>query len=103
KLEDIRDGWGPLPQEPVEALRPLDARAEEPATGAAGVEHADTQEDGMSENQRTILAQMGREPADVDALVERTSLPAQVIFQEMTLLSLRGCIRRVDGQTYARR
>ena len=39
----------------------------------------------------------------VDAIVERTDLPAQIVLQELTFLSLRGLVKRVDGQTYARR
>ena len=37
------------------------------------------------------------------SLIERTALPAQVVLQELTFLSLKGQVRRVDGQTYTRR
>ena len=36
----------------------------------------------------------------MDTIVDRTSLPAHVILQELTLLSLKGLIRRADGQSY---
>jgi predicted Rossmann fold nucleotide-binding protein DprA/Smf involved in DNA uptake len=45
---------------------------------------------------------MGSDPSAVDALIERTSLPAHVILQELTFLSLKGQVKRVDGQTYVR-
>jgi predicted Rossmann fold nucleotide-binding protein DprA/Smf involved in DNA uptake len=39
----------------------------------------------------------------VDTLIERTQLPAHIILQELTMLSLKGVVRRVDGQTYQRK
>src|SRR5205807_60756 len=83
-LEDILDGLGPLPQEAIDVAQPAEALAEEAADGATLVEQPDANDGRMSENQRAILAQLGPEPADVDALVERTSLPAHVILQELT-------------------
>ena len=56
----------------------------------------------MSEQQRSILSEMGTDPAAVDVLIERTALPAHVVLQELTFLSLKGQVKRVDGQTYVR-
>jgi predicted Rossmann fold nucleotide-binding protein DprA/Smf involved in DNA uptake len=58
---------------------------------------------GLSDRQRAIVAALDDEPADVDAIIDRTALSAQEVLQELTFLSLRGKVRRVDGQTYARR
>ena len=46
---------------------------------------------------------MDSEAVNVDALVDRTALPAHVILQELTFLTLKGQVRRLDGQTFARR
>jgi predicted Rossmann fold nucleotide-binding protein DprA/Smf involved in DNA uptake len=57
----------------------------------------------LSEQQQTILNQIDGNPVGVETLVERTGLAPQIVLQELTLLSLKGSIRRIDGQTYARR
>ena len=43
------------------------------------------------------------EPIDVYSIIERTSLPAQLVIRELTFLTLKGQVRRVDGQKYAKR
>jgi predicted Rossmann fold nucleotide-binding protein DprA/Smf involved in DNA uptake len=58
---------------------------------------------GLSEQQQTVLQGMDAEPMSVDAIVERTTLPAHVVMQELTFLSLKGAVKRVDGQMYAKR
>jgi DNA processing protein len=99
KLEDVLDGLGPLPHDVVEpSLFPLEPQAisaEVPAV-APPLEKA-------TDRQRAILAHLGPDPAAVDLLVEQTGLPAQVVLQELTFLTLKGQVRRIDGQTYARR
>ena len=101
KLEDILEGLGPVPQGVTEPS--LFAEVE------GGV--AETIDDrgspageqpGLSERQRLILGGLGTDGANVDVIVERTELPAHVVLQELTFLSLKGQVRRVDGQTYAR-
>jgi predicted Rossmann fold nucleotide-binding protein DprA/Smf involved in DNA uptake len=49
-----------------------------------------------------LLAQLDGQPQSIDQLIERSSLAANVVLQELTLLSLRGLAKRVDGQTYIR-
>jgi DNA processing protein len=109
KLEDILDNLGPLPQEAMEACT---AAVSENGDGAAagalfqtpqatGVEAGPVA--GLSERQQVIVAALDDQPADVDAIIDRTSLSAQQVLQELTFLTLRGQVRRVDGQTYARR
>jgi DNA processing protein len=56
----------------------------------------------LSTRQSLILQQFNGEPLSVDFLIEQTALPAPVILQELTMLSLRGLVKRVDGQTYAK-
>lgn len=117
-LEDILEGLGPMPLEALEApeptlfsdgaetaaqtsreevadpnTRPL--RSQDPARSLDGVE--------LTDRQRLILMQMGSEAVSVDTIIERTALPAQVVLQELTYLSLKGVVHRLDGQTFARR
>jgi DNA processing protein len=108
-LDDIVHALDPLPQNAVEPglfasfaamiddgesqeQAPVDAPAPEPAPAL----------DGLSDRQRVILTEMGTDPSAVDVLVERTALPAHVVLQELTFLSLKGQVKRVDGQTYVR-
>jgi predicted Rossmann fold nucleotide-binding protein DprA/Smf involved in DNA uptake len=58
---------------------------------------------GLSEQQRSILLGIDLEPTSVDTIAERTSLPVHLILQELTFLSLKGAVKRVDGQTFARK
>lgn len=108
RLEDILDNLGPLPQEAMDPppihypaefheteQAPLFKPAPAPtASPSNGVE--------LSERQRSILDAIGNDEANVDVIIDRAGLSAQAVLQELTLLSLRGRVRRVDGQTYAR-
>jgi predicted Rossmann fold nucleotide-binding protein DprA/Smf involved in DNA uptake len=58
---------------------------------------------GLSERQRLILLHLQTDPVSVDHLIEQTALPAAIILQELTFLSLKGVIRRMDGNLYAKR
>jgi DNA processing protein len=105
KLEDIVTGLGPVPQGVMEPS--LFPEVGEDEAGATAVEAAAVRDaasgGGLSERQQLILSGIGADSADVDTIVERTALPAHVVLQELTFLSLKGQLRRVDGQTYARR
>jgi predicted Rossmann fold nucleotide-binding protein DprA/Smf involved in DNA uptake len=56
----------------------------------------------FTERQSKILSVMGNEPMSIDLLIDRSSYSAHEVLQEMTLLTLRGLIKRVDGQTFVR-
>jgi len=56
----------------------------------------------LSDRQERIVAELGLDPLHVDQLIERTTLAAHEVLQELTLLSLKGVIKRVDGQSYVR-
>ena len=56
----------------------------------------------LSEQQARVLAAI-ESPTGVDTIIDRTAIPAHVVLQELTMLSLKGLIRRVDGQTYERK
>jgi DNA processing protein len=99
-IEDIVDGLSPLPDDvdqpvPEPFLFEASSTKPEPAPAVPIV--------GLSESQQAILLHLTADPTDVDALIERTSLPAHQILQDLTMLSLKGVVRRVDGQNYVKR
>jgi DNA processing protein len=99
-LEEILEGLDPLPagvDEPTLFQAAPDAPPEPappPSNDALP---------GLSERQRAVLLGMDSEPMSVDAIVERTTLPAHVVLQELTFLSLKGAVKRIDGQMYAKK
>ncbi|MDB5323597.1 MAG: hypothetical protein JWN40_5228 [Phycisphaerales bacterium] len=98
-LEDILQGLGPLPQDAVEpSLFPAPTLGVEYAVVADRPAPPAT----LTDRQMRILSLMGSEPMNIDLLIDRSSLPAQEVLQEMTLLTLRGQVKRVDGQTFVR-
>jgi DNA processing protein len=105
KLEDIVAGLGPVPQGVREPMLFPEAESAETGVSESDRERSSTaaSSGGLSQRQQLILSGIGTDSADVDTIVERTALPAHVVLQELTFLSLKGQLRRVDGQTYARR
>jgi DNA processing protein len=97
-LPDILDNLHPLPDgaAPLAAQEPVAQEAEEPAppppAGAAE----------LTDRQRRVLDGLGNEPMDVEGIIAAADLAAEAVLQELTLLSLRGWVKRVDGQTYVR-
>ena len=106
KLDDIIEGLGPLPAEAGEPGLfdpPAPADVGEPLPKTPPKPASSTDYSGLSDRQKSILQALGDDSANVDLLVERTSLPVETILQELTFLSLKGRVRRIDGQTYAKR
>lgn len=97
-LDEILEGLGPLPQGALDQT--VYAKQDESSEVAAPVAAIDL---GLSERQRTILLGIDLEPTSVDSIAERTALPIHLILQELTFLSLKGAVRRVDGQMFARK
>jgi DNA processing protein len=104
-LEDLLEGLGPLPAEAVEPSLFESAEGREssevlvesvaPASVAPPI--------GLTDRQAALLSLMGSEAMNIDLLIDRSSLSAQEVLQEMTLLTLGGQVKRVDGQTFVRR
>jgi DNA processing protein len=108
----------------LEALGPLDASLpevslfEQPAMPAPSTTstsaHAPASiasEDGqqpanakpvLSQDQERLLGVLAVDPSDVDTLAERSGLEVAIVLRELTLLTLRGRARRVDGQRFVR-
>jgi DNA processing protein len=97
-IEDILDNLGPLPEGAGEPIRETEDMVVE-STMPREVEEPI----GLTDQQRAILVGIDHEPTSVDTIVERTTMPVHLVLQELTFLSLKGAVRRVDGQTYARR
>jgi DNA processing protein len=86
-LEELPSLSDSIPDPPASSDTPLFAAAASPA---------------MTDDQRAILDEMDQSPASVDELVERTGLPASTVLQQITFLTLKGLVRRADGQNYRR-
>lgn len=121
RLEDVLDNLGPLPAEAHEAglyAPPPEAPREGGSDGATAdlfgtaktspsapkpsppKTHPELPD--LPDRQQAVVDAMDDRPATVDDLVTRTGFPAHVVLQELTFLSLRGWVKRVDGQTYVR-
>jgi DNA processing protein len=93
KLEDIVTALDPLPDHVHQPeLFATELAPEKTRTVVPTV--------GLSDRQQLILAQLGADPAAVDDIIDRTNLPAPAVLQELTFLTLRGLLKRADGQTY---
>jgi len=103
KLEDILENLDPLPDAASQPrLFPND---DVPAAAAAAPPEpvgAAAPPAPLTPRQQLIVSTLDGTPLTVDAVIDRTGLSAQEVLQELTLLSLKGIVRRVDGQTYVR-
>jgi DNA processing protein len=94
-LPDILENLGPVPESATQP-EPMD----EPQAAAEANVQTPVE---LTERQRQVLEGLGSDATDVDGIIARTDLAAGVVMQELTLLSLRGLVKRVNGQTYVRR
>lgn len=99
RLEDILEALGPVPQHATEPMLFEPNIEAAPAMRAVPLPSFEN----VSDRQKKLLASLGADPVNVDALVEVTELPAHVVLQEMTFLTLKGHVRRIDGQSWSRR
>jgi len=97
KLEDIVENLDPLPHA---ISSPTLFDGAKPQAAVAPSEMIPPV--SLTERQQLILEHLSVDPIHVDALIERTSLGASDILQDLTLLSLKGVVRRVTGQSFAR-
>ena len=106
KLEDIVENLDPLPDAAMQPGLFAEADAGENTSSPPPAEHSRPQPlqavSALTERQQLIVSTLDGSPLAVDLLMERTGLAAQEILQDLTLLSLKGVVRRVDGQTYVR-
>jgi DNA processing protein len=96
-ISDVVENLGPLPEgvaAPIEIQPPP-----QPSPGTPGAAE-DAGNSALGERQRRILAGIGDEPTALDLIIERCELPAELVMQELTMLSLRGLVKRLEGQVY---
>lgn len=114
-LEDIQEGLDPLPHSVVE---PSLSSAEPCRSNGVAECRSDSETPSprhsvtpspanavppnLTDRQTLLLRELGDDPAAVDQLIDRTGLDAATILQELTFLSLKAIVKRVDGQTYVR-
>ncbi len=130
-LSDILDNLGPLPQSAIDpydhrtpeefddehgrvpegnlfvTAEPPEASPTSPSRRATRIPGENFVGDsvapiGVSESQSKVLAAIDDE-CDVDTIAGRAGLPINEVLRDLTMLSLRGLIQRVDGQRFARR
>src|SRR2546421_91800 len=94
KLEDIVSALDPLP-DGVHQTELFPTESEEPKPPAATPAN-------LSDRQQLILSQISNEACAVDEIIDKTNLPAHSVLQELTFLTLRGLLKRADGQTYVK-
>jgi DNA processing protein len=99
-LEDIIDALDPLPHD---IAQPELFIAQVDGTEAKAQAEMQAPAVDLSDEQREILLKLGEDQLDVDAIIERTALPAHLVLKELTFLSLKGVVRRVEGQTFVKR
>jgi DNA processing protein len=88
-LEEIIENLGPLPHD---------------ISGRAGEIIEDSEPPllpiPLDERQRKIVETIDSEPTALDTIIARTDLPAELVMQSLTMLTLRGVVKRVDGQSF---
>jgi DNA processing protein len=98
-LEDIVRNLGPLPFEVGEVAKVK--RNAEPRLFAGKKKEAVAVVELDVTSQR-IVQELGDDPTTLDAIVTRSELPAEKVMQALTILSLKGVVKRVGGQGYVR-
>jgi DNA processing protein len=92
-LEDIIDNLGPLPHEITVPVAEVHAAPENlPQPFAA-----------LDDRQKRIVGMIDADPTPLDTIIARAELPAEVVLRELTMLSLRGVVKRLGGQNYVRK
>lgn len=98
RLEHVLEALGPLDSSIPEM--PLFERTDE--APIAPPPSAKAQAAAISPSQRVIFDVLSTDPIDVDTLCEQTGLDAGTVLRELTFLSLKGLVRRHDGQRFTK-
>lgn len=102
-LSDILDNLGPVPESVRSVADPtLFAPTPEPVEPAKKQPTSDNLI-ALSDRQNAILSAMGSDVLDVDTISERSSIATNFILQELTMMTLRGAVERVEGQRFVRK
>ena len=98
-LDDIINGLSPLPDE-VDRPIPTRAAPEELFNAPTPIANVEI---SLSERQQKIFDAVGQDAVSADHIIEQTGLAAHEVMQELTVLSLKGLVKRTDGQQFARK
>jgi len=109
----IRDGAVLVenPREVVEGLGPLSEPLDLPDAESADGEEAapggpQSLEDAralvLNEREREIFELLDSSPLQIEAVIERTGLPASIVSSTLLTLEIRGLVRQLPGQSYVR-
>lgn len=103
KLDEILEALHPLPDGATQPTLFDSRTAQQSEESHENTDASPASEfDDLTDIQRSILAEIGKEHVAVDLIIERTALAAPVVLQELTFLTLKGRVKRVDGQTFTR-
>ena len=98
-LEDILDNLMPLPDAANKLEAPSSQILIEPALQP---QSTPSTLQNLSERQSAIISHIDRDVTSVDTIIELSNLPAAIVLQELTMLTLKGVVRRAD-QGYCRK
>lgn len=106
-VQDIFDGMTPVPADlhdlpGLDLFTPSEADAETAPLPRPTKPPVQTRSPRIpvTPQQKQVLDAIEDQATTVDTIIDRTSLPAHIILQELTILSLKGLIHRADGQSY---
>jgi DNA processing protein len=88
-LEEIIENLGPLPHVIYGSNTEIIEDSEPPLLPIP-----------LDERQRKIVETIDSEPTPLDTIIARTDMPAELVMQSLTMLTLRGVVKRVDGQSF---
>jgi DNA processing protein len=88
-LEEIVENLGPLPHVISGSASEIIEDSEPPLLPIP-----------LDERQRKIVETIDSEPTPLDTIIARTDMPAELVMQSLTMLTLRGVVKRVDGQSF---
>ena len=109
----IRRAEGSFPPVEKTAAAALPPRGESPENGSAGgKKEIDKEKSGayidlrdqlalLSETQLKIVSAIEKEPTHIDDIVEKTGLGAATVLTQLTVMTVRGIVRRVPGNRVA--
>ncbi len=99
-LDDILDGLGQV----GEALRKGTPRANQRALWEAPATEADAHPSGtLTSAEQRVLCGIAGEPVVQDGLIQALGMPAEEVLAALTMLELKGLVRRLPGNLVARR
>jgi DNA processing protein len=102
KLDDILEDLGPLPDEATVEPHAVPAVGiTAPAPAPAVISETDLLAT-LSVQQQTLMQHLSSEAISIDAIINRSGLDVSSVMRDLTFLSLKGFVKRTEGQSYRR-